>query len=231
MWIGCGRCSCAASILSTPSGSSSKPWVGRSPVSAHPLRPTAGPGNHRRAHPTPTGPPPRPGPAPSLGENSHQIRPAVPGPHPPGVSQHPTGNRHAGQRTETLTATPRPSTRITVTPNEPPNTTPAKPSKQTQWSRAERSKQLKTQAKTDHLIRRLIRGQQVVPFARARPDCARKCPPPGRNALWRTRPPLRGHCPLKWGPLRHPRPGEARSRRVKGDPPPNRRPNSRLPHP
>jgi hypothetical protein len=46
-------------------------------------------------------------------EHSHQIRPAVPGPHPPGVSQHPTGNRHAGQRTETLTARPRPSTRIT----------------------------------------------------------------------------------------------------------------------
>jgi len=33
-----------------------------------------------------------------------------------------------------------------ATPNEPPDTTPAKPSKQTQRSRAERSKQLKTQA-------------------------------------------------------------------------------------
>jgi len=33
-----------------------------------------------------------------------------------------------------------------TTPNEPPDTTPAKPSKQTQWSRVETSKQLKTQA-------------------------------------------------------------------------------------
>ena len=43
-WTGSGECSCAASTSNTPSGSSSKPWAGPAPGSAHPSKPTAGPG-------------------------------------------------------------------------------------------------------------------------------------------------------------------------------------------
>jgi hypothetical protein len=120
MWIGCGRCSCAASILSTPSGSSSKSWAGRSPASAHPLRPTAGPGWSSARTPNSDWPatPSRTCSVPGRKQPPNQA--AVPGPHPPGVSQHPTGNRHAGPRTETLTARARPSTRITQRPTSPP---------------------------------------------------------------------------------------------------------------
>ncbi|MGH3624871.1 MAG: transposase [Sciscionella sp.] len=72
-----------------------------------------------RAYPTPPGPSPRRRPAPSLGESSHHPRSADPGPRPPRVSQHPTRDRPAHQRTETLPARAKPPTRITQHPPRP----------------------------------------------------------------------------------------------------------------
>lgn len=76
--------------------------------------------DRRRPHPTPTGPPPRRRPTPSLGEITHNTRAAHPGPRPAGVSQHPTDNHPARQRAETLHTRSRPSTRITKHPPSPP---------------------------------------------------------------------------------------------------------------
>jgi hypothetical protein len=75
--------------------------------------------HHRCPHPTPTGPPSRRGPAPSLGETTRHTRPADPRSHPTGLSEHPTDNRPSGRRTETLTTRPRSPSRITKHPTSP----------------------------------------------------------------------------------------------------------------
>lgn len=67
--------------------------------------------HHRRPHPAPPRPPPRRGPAPSLGA-TRRTPPPHPRPRPPGVSQHPRDGGPSVGRTETVQAGPGTTSRL-----------------------------------------------------------------------------------------------------------------------
>ena len=101
---------------------------------------------HHRPHPTPPRPAPGRRPPQALG-TPRQARPPHPRPRPPGISPPAPEDTPTGQRTETRESRPRPARRLK---NHPPRTpTPRRKTRQNRHARgsAERSKQLKRQAK------------------------------------------------------------------------------------